>query len=1072
MQSEIRKSFSNSRNLASERSKEKVYVSRKDDANELSAQKKSTQSKPINQFSPGLAVNKSELLKATPKTTINKAFVNNEASHRINRQINSQAFSWNNNIYVGSRFDGLESAFQNEIIEHEKIHIEQNKKNDNSAVIQRADDEGWTLGGLVNSGASYLMDAAKEKFISPLRENEDYKLMTGVVGKDLFTGEAVAFEPKKFVEAAFKKVDQQEYYQALDESGVFPKFFTWFTNRFKEMNLSWSYFQGIIQRVLNLDFISLGVRGSISEFWKIMSEPITKIVTFLRDVGKKVAELILDSFLLSPAGQWLKKFVMKATTVFRAIFETPVQFFKNVFSSLKLGFQQFLRNILTHLLEGVIDWLLGSLTEDGVELNRPLSVTSVVMFALGVIGVSYENFRKILVKEIAKKEADKDGADERAERKMQLLEESFELVQAYRDRGIIGVWEFLKDKIMDAFADLKDAIIEEIRNFLIVKIVTIAVEKVIALLIPAAAILSAIKTGVEVLFVMIDQIRNALKIIEGIFDAIIEIASGALGRAANFVERTLAKAIPICIAFLAGLLGLGGIPRKIRDILLKVKKHVDKALGVLAKMFLKLAGPVLEAMARAAEAVDGAIEGIKGFVGSLFHKEEFSIGDHNHTFELVQNEGSAHLIMKSNPIIFSNLMDEIKLSVDSDQALSAKKDEIIPILDGLKIKAKAIEDDFILKSSQANNNTQEVGKLKTLVSRSITDLIISLKQNARQHNFEHLLNGEVGNALSEMSVVDEESYLCFTRKIKEIVEKFEQLDSPARSGRSLATFKTSAIEIENLTLEQWQGKSSEPKTLVNLVESKIGKAKSQMDKLLIELAKLGLSNDELKNLKKDTITQDAVKGINTDIYEDTLKDIEGELGRYAVRASQNSNHNGRYDSLKVEADHSPQGSILEKIAKFHVVHKNVDNSEVKDKSQVFAGKSSNGLKDTGWTMNLARHRHALTRTYLNGAKKTMDNFIKSIKGELNTKFGQPEILQDIGAEQNEFVLKYSVSRKMSADVDAFQKIIFNRLTVERQDDQNHIQNQILPLRWAISSDHKSKLRSRSEELKSKTDFFP
>ncbi|MGE0528863.1 MAG: DUF4157 domain-containing protein, partial [Bdellovibrionales bacterium] len=422
-------------------SKERVFVARELNANERVLYSRSSvqeiksveYAKRIDHFEPHVSVPRAELEQATPRflSSSQVKIISNPASFRLNKKVKSTAFTWQNNIYLSAEFQDKSAGEQEYLVEHEKAHIRQNKRVDNSDVIQR----GW-----FSDIADYALKKAMDLVIDPIRKKDTYRLLMGLVGKDFFTGETVKVEPKEYIRLAFSFIPGgAEYFEALDQSGIFQKFFSWFSGRVQELGINWSMVEDLMVRVLEIPFLSQSVGKSISDFWEIVNVPVRKVLTFLGDVGYKLIELILDAFLLSPAGKWLRAFLDKAKVVATALIQRPVQFIKNVFEGIKRGFTQFLQNILKHLLGGVIDWLLGGLTEDGHQLQKPLSLSSILLFAIGVIGVSYENFRKILVAEIAKKEKDKDGAEDRAERKMQRLEENFDLIQAYRDKGIVGV---------------------------------------------------------------------------------------------------------------------------------------------------------------------------------------------------------------------------------------------------------------------------------------------------------------------------------------------------------------------------------------------------------------------------------------------------------------------------------------------------------------------------------------------------------------------------------------------------------------------------------------------------------
>jgi hypothetical protein len=58
--------------------------------------------------------------------------------------------------------------------------------------------------------------------------------------------------------------------------------------------------------------------------------------------------------------------------------------------------------------------------------------------------------------------------------------------------------------------------------------------------------------------------------------------------AANFIEASLAKLVPIAISLFANLLGLGGIADKVKGIIEKVQTMVDSAIDKLIDRVLKM----------------------------------------------------------------------------------------------------------------------------------------------------------------------------------------------------------------------------------------------------------------------------------------------------------------------------------------------------------------------------------------------------------------------------------------------------------------------------------------------------
>jgi hypothetical protein len=80
---------------------------------------------------------------------------------------------------------------------------------------------------------------------------------------------------------------------------------------------------------------------------------------------------------------------------------------------------------------------------------------------------------------------------------------------------------------------------------------------------------------------VIENAKRLLEFVEAVVNSVAEIASGAIGKAANWIETALGNMIPIVIGFLARMIGLGGIADTVKDIIKKVQGKVDQAIDKL-----------------------------------------------------------------------------------------------------------------------------------------------------------------------------------------------------------------------------------------------------------------------------------------------------------------------------------------------------------------------------------------------------------------------------------------------------------------------------------------------------------
>ena len=71
---------------------------------------------------------------------------------------------------------------------------------------------------------------------------------------------------------------------------------------------------------------------------------------------------------------------------------------------------------------------------------------------------------------------------------------------------------------------------------------------------------------------------------------------GNIGGVVDKIDDVLGQMVPIIIGFLASVIGLGGIGQKIREIIEKLQKPVNKAIDFVIKTGLKLAGPIIRGL--------------------------------------------------------------------------------------------------------------------------------------------------------------------------------------------------------------------------------------------------------------------------------------------------------------------------------------------------------------------------------------------------------------------------------------------------------------------------------------------
>lgn len=290
----------------------------------------------------------------------------------------------------------------------------------------------------------------------------------------------------------------------------------------------------------------------------------------------KLAEIV--KALLAFKAQLLG-LLKKGMETIQLILDDPIGFLGNLVAAVKGGFNAFVANIWTHLKAGFFKWLLGSMAAMGIALPADLSVMSVFKLVLDVLGITYPKLRAKAVKLIG-------------ETAVTVIEKLAEYVQALFQGGVAALWE----KVKEDLASLKEMVIGAIQDWLIETVVKQAVTKVVSMFNPAGAIVQAILAIYNMVMFIIEKAQQIMALVEAVINSVHAIATGAIGGAIAWIEKSLAAAIPVVIGFLARLLGLSGITEKIQGFIKKVQAKVDAAIDkVIAKIVAvvkKLVGKV------------------------------------------------------------------------------------------------------------------------------------------------------------------------------------------------------------------------------------------------------------------------------------------------------------------------------------------------------------------------------------------------------------------------------------------------------------------------------------------------
>jgi hypothetical protein len=431
---------------------------------------------------------------------------------------------------------------------------------------------------IINVGG-YILNAIKNKVLEWLRswgtKIPGYSLLTFILGKDPFTDEPVPRTPTTFVKAVLDLVPGgDKIFENLEKSHTIEKTVAWLNDEITKLDLSWEKIKGLFLKAWDVISIAdlLDPLGFVDKIREIFEAPAIRVVNFAIAVGKKVLEFIFEGVMIlaGPMGHRITALFEKASATFSKIVADPVAFLGHLVDAVVLGFKQFVAKIGEYMLAGVIAWLTSALEGAGITLPKVWDLKGVLSLVLQILGITYAKIRAKIVKIIG-------------EETMSKLERVWDFLVALATEGPAAAWH----KIAEALGNLWDLVIGGIKDWAIVKIIKTAVAQLVVLFNPVGAVFEAIVETYRTVEFFVKKINQILSLVEAIVDSIANIAAGQIAAAANYVEKTLARTIPVIIGFLASLIGLDDISEGIRDTIEALQEKVDEAIDAAIDWIVK-----------------------------------------------------------------------------------------------------------------------------------------------------------------------------------------------------------------------------------------------------------------------------------------------------------------------------------------------------------------------------------------------------------------------------------------------------------------------------------------------------
>lgn len=344
--------------------------------------------------------------------------------------------------------------------------------------------------------------------------------------------------------------------------------------------------------------------------------------------------------------------VGKAAAAIGDILTNPVGFLVNLVRGLVRGVVRFCTNIGRHLVSGISGWLFGQLQEAGIQPPADFSLRSILGFVLQVLDITRERiFRRM-------ERHPRIGRERvaRLRRIIARLSGAWEWVGVMVREGPAGLWRMLRERL----SNLWQTVLSSIVTWVSTRVMSRALARLATMADPSGigAVVNIIVTIYQMIQTAAQYARQILEAVDRYLDGIVSIARGAIGAAAGFLERALARLLPAAIGFVANWVGLGGLGRRIRQMIERIRARVDRAIDWLINRGVR----VIDAVLRGVRAVGGAIRSGAQRLAQWWRARKRFRADNGeaHTLFFEGENRNARLMIRSERKTYAQFIESIR----------------------------------------------------------------------------------------------------------------------------------------------------------------------------------------------------------------------------------------------------------------------------------------------------------------------------------------------------------------------------------------------------------------------------
>ncbi|MGY3794262.1 eCIS core domain-containing protein [Aquimarina sp. 433] len=640
----------------------------------------------------------------------------------------------------------------------------------------------WAFASTVAIEVLKLIKKALLSWLSSVaNETRGFSLVKVIIGKDPFTDEHVPRTVPNLIRGFMSLMEGGEaQYAQMVETGAIARIVGEIQAAVDTLNMTPQYIVQLFTDLWN-SFTIDDLLNPIDAFVRIIErfgEPIGRLIAFVAEIVRIVIVGILE--IMNFPFDLIGNIITRSLQAIEDIKRDPIGFLKNILRAIKEGFVKFFDNIVTHLINGVMGWLMRELRDAGIPELTDFSLQGVISWVLEVLGLSMERIWEKLA------EHPRIGPERvaRIRGAINTLEGIWTFIKDVQERGIAAIW----DKIQEQLSNLWNVVIDAVKNFVMTRIITQVTTRLLSMLDPTG--IMAVVNGAIAFFnavqSFIQYLREMLEVINSFVNGVADIARGNVATAADYLERTMGQSMPVVIGFLANQVGLGGIGARIAEIIGSVRALIDEALTWLVNKAVDTGMALLDRVMRRQGDDDLVL------VKQNLHQEERAYL----TNGAINNE-EAQTVAQNVANRNSNLVSSIEV-IDGqdtwDYNIIQRTEE-----EGPRKEEIVIEEDVILEV------IYEGGRIRLNFIDQETTAVISPEVSDRR-----LLQ-----VLQELEMEDYQAGLFYNElRSRNIIntDSFRQLliahARPSSAGQDPVTFLTNKLTMNESTAAAWSSPQS------------------------------------------------------------------------------------------------------------------------------------------------------------------------------------------------------------------------------------------------------------------------